>query len=312
MKRSSQTAGFKRHGAKVLWSALLTGAVNVAPAQAWWPQGHSILTSAAVQSLPADFPAFFREGAGQIAHSAQDPDVDKNRDMPTVTDAEAPEHFIDYELLGGEALPATRYQFLQLCERLKIKPNEVGLLPYAITEDTERLAIALAEHRRWPNNRYIQMKCLVIAGRLAHYAGDLCMPLHTTVHHNGRVQADGKSPRSGIHARVDSLIEALQMKPEALVVRDKLQAAPDIMPMVLQTLAQSRALVDRTYQLETTLPPSEESATTNWKPTPELTSFANERAQSAVRFTANLFLTAWQKSAAVKLPAWLKREDTTP
>jgi hypothetical protein len=47
------------------------------PVQAWWPDGHSTLSKAAVQALPTEMPAFFRAGAGMIAHTTQDPDVSK-------------------------------------------------------------------------------------------------------------------------------------------------------------------------------------------------------------------------------------------
>lgn len=80
----------------------------VAPARAWWPQGHSLISEAAVRALPADVPLFFRREAALVAHCAQDPDLWKNPALPQVTDTEAPDHFIDWELLQGRALPPTR------------------------------------------------------------------------------------------------------------------------------------------------------------------------------------------------------------
>src|SRR5438874_6115482 len=52
------------------------------PAWAWWPAGHAILSKAAVKALPAEVPAFFREGGAMIGHCAWDPDVEKNRATP--------------------------------------------------------------------------------------------------------------------------------------------------------------------------------------------------------------------------------------
>jgi hypothetical protein len=94
-------------------------------------------------------------------------------------------------------------------------------LPYAIAEWTERLSIAFAEHRKYPANPYIQNKCLVYAGFLAHYAQDLCMPLHTTIHHDGRANPDGSTPKTGIHPRVDSLVEKLDMQPAQLAANQR-------------------------------------------------------------------------------------------
>ena len=41
------------------------------PAQAWWPEGHAIVTRAAVRSLGDDMPGFFRDGEAMIAHAVK-------------------------------------------------------------------------------------------------------------------------------------------------------------------------------------------------------------------------------------------------
>ncbi|HEX8465881.1 MAG TPA: hypothetical protein VF627_14805, partial [Abditibacterium sp.] len=172
------------------------------PAHAWFPQGHSIVAAAAVKSLPEDVPAWFREDKGQVAHDAQDPDVQKNRDLPFMSDAEGPQHYFDTELLQGRPLPTKHADFLKLCQELKVDPSDVGEVPYALAEWTQRLTMDFAEARRYPNNPYIRNKTLVTAGILSHYAGDVCMPLHVTLNHDGMARPDGTSPRSGIHAKV--------------------------------------------------------------------------------------------------------------
>ena len=47
------------------------------PSQAWWGNGHGILTQAAVLAQPQEVPAFFRNGAAQVAHMSFDPDIAK-------------------------------------------------------------------------------------------------------------------------------------------------------------------------------------------------------------------------------------------
>ncbi|HVF11020.1 MAG TPA: hypothetical protein VNA16_09475 [Abditibacteriaceae bacterium] len=273
------------------------------PAHAWWPAGHSTLSEAAVRALPREMPSYFRRGGAMIAHCAQDPDVVKQRDLPNANDSEQPEHYIDYELLQGRALPPTRYQYVQLCAELKLDPKEVGLLPYAVAEWTERLAMAFAEHRRWPHDYSIRSKSLVYAGFLAHYAQDMCMPLHVTVHHDGRANPDGSSPRTGIHAKVDSLIQKLALKPADLAKHQTIEPVPELMPAIFAELNRSRSLVDRVYELESSLP-VENGA---WRPRAEISDFTTERGREATRFTAVLCLTAWRKSASLSLPAWLER-----
>jgi hypothetical protein len=81
------------------------------------------------------------------------------------------------------------------------------------------------------------------------------MPLHTTIHHDGRANADGSSPKTGIHTRVDSLIEKLQMQPAALAKNQRVIAVSSLLPAIVQELEQSRSPIDVTYSLESQLPP---------------------------------------------------------
>ena len=294
------------------------------PALAWWPQGHSILAAAALRALPDDVPAYFRNDPGQVAHCAQDPDVAKSPVMPFTTDREDPEHYIDYELLKGQPFPATRDGYMTMIAKLGLSPKQAGLVPYAVAEWTERLSITFAEYRKWPDNPYIQTKSLVYAGILAHYAGDLCMPLHVTNDHDGRARADGSSPRTGIHAKVDSLIEKLNLKPEELAKGQTIQPisatipvpgnwqGPEnnravikgLFPAILLELTLSRSKIDRTYELEDQLPPEQGA----WTPSADITAFTTERGRESTRFIASLYLTAWRRSAAINLPRWLVRE----
>lgn len=274
------------------------------PAHAWWPQGHSLIAEGAVRALPEEIPAWFREGGSLVGHLAQDPDVFKSPQAPRARTTEEPEHYLDFELLKGRPLPATRYTYLKQCAAAGLDPKNVGTLPYAAAEWTERLTIAFAEHRKWPEDPNIRIKCQVYAGLLAHYSGDLCMPLHTTVDHDGRATPEGKSPRTGIHARMDSLIEKSNLTAAELGKDQKLDAATALLPFILDEIQRSRKEIDRTYALEAQLPPT----TGEWKPTPEVLDFARERGRESARFTASLYLSAWRNSTKVKLPDWLDRK----
>ena len=281
-----------------------------APAFAWLTEGHSQIARAAVQTLPDDVPLWFRNGAAQIAHDAQDPDVQKNRDLPMMTEAEGPQHYIDLEFLENRPLPKTRKDFYALCSELKIEPNVVGELPYSITEWTQRLTISFAEARKFPENRLIQNKILVFAGILAHYAGDATMPLHTSWHHDGRLKADKKSLRTGIHLKVDSLIEKIAFSDLELSQNQKIGPLDDLWAGIEAEINAAHAQVERTYALESQLPPDPNGKDIkNWVPTPQIRAFTLERARAATRFCAQLFLTAWRDSAKTKLPLWLKREN---
>jgi hypothetical protein len=176
-------------------------------------------------------PEFFRRGVEMIARSSPQPDLFTKPIAPReLHDAEASEHYFDIEMLHrastqpgqsshvppgpGAPVPATRYEFIDWCSRNNVKPPRIGLLPYAIVEWTQRLTLALAEYRAFPNDPNVQARCLLYAGILSHYSADLCQPLHTTIHYDGRAKADGSSPHTGIHIKVDALIGKL--RPEDL------------------------------------------------------------------------------------------------
>ena len=270
----------------------------------WWSGGHGILTKAAVQALPDDVPAFFRAGEGMIAHCVYDPDISKNRGAPHVRGAEHPEHYLDLELLQDKPLPKSRYEFTQLCAELGIKPDTVGFVPYALAEWTERLAVAFAEHRKWPNNPFIQSKCLVYAGFVAHYAQDMCQPLHLTIHFDGWKQTDGSVLHKGIHEKVDGLIEYLPLDPSTLAKDQRIQPLDDLMAGIVEEFHGGYSLLNRVYELGDNLPSSRDK---DWERVPEVVNFATERAREATRFTAALYLTAWELSGKIKLEGWLDR-----
>src|SRR5690606_37379874 len=132
----------------------------------------------------------------------------------------------------------------------EVEPDKLGAAPYAIIEHAQRLALAFAEHRRWPDNEHIRAKCLLYAGLVAHYAQDLCMPLHTTIHYDGRVGPDGRSPHSGVHAKIDALPGKLELDIDALRAAGAIEPFNDLFTGVVDTLNASHALVDRAYELE--------------------------------------------------------------
>jgi hypothetical protein len=272
----------------------------------WWSGGHGILTQAAVKALPDDVPAFLRSGERMIAHCSYDPDISKNRGTPHVRGAEHPEHYLDVELLQGRPLPKSRYEFIQLCAELGVKPDKVGFVPYALAEWTERLAIAFAEHRKWPDNPFIQSKCLVYAGFVAHYAQDMCQPLHLTIHFDGWKQPAGSVLHKGIHEKVDALIEYLALDPSALAKDQQVEPLEDLMVGIVKEFDDGYALLDRVYELGENLPKFGDK---NWERVPAVVDFATERARESTRFTAALYLTAWELSGKIKLEGWLNREQ---
>lgn len=281
----------------ILFTLILT-----APVWGWWGGGHDILTQAAVKALPEEMPDFFRSASAEklIAHCAYDPDISKNRNMANARIAEHGEHYFDLELIKENPIPLDRDAFIKLCAEMNLEPSKVGTLPYSLAEWTERLAIAFAEYRKWPDNPMIQYKCYLYAGFLGHYAQDMCQPLHLTVHFNGMVQEDGTILHKGIHEKVDSSIEILKIDPSVLAMKQNVEHVEKLLPSIVKQIQIGHKLVDTVYAMA-----NEYEDLDN--PTTELVKFTNNRSRESVRWTASLFYTAWKMSENVSLPGWLER-----
>lgn len=282
----------------ILTAAALLGPLAARPALAWWGDGHGLLAEAAVLALPQEMPAFFRAGAGQVAHVSYDQDLFKNRSVPQLLGTEHPEHFFDAELVEGMALPEDRFGFVAACQKVDLEPQKVGFLPYTLVEWTQRLAVAFAEYRRWPADETVQAKALVYAGFLAHYAADASQPLHLTIHFDGRIEADGTVVGRGIHEKVDGLVQAIGFAPEELAAVTAINLVDPLLPGILAEFERSRGLLDLTYELAPDLEDHSRA---------EVQAFARERAAAATGFIASLFVTAWHLSEQIELPGWHHR-----
>lgn len=244
--------------------------------------------------------------AGVLVSSSVQPDLLRPRELPLLRECEAPRHFIDLELLGGNELPQSLSGFLRLLARLGEDPHSpvprewdlesVGVLPYALTEQVERLAALYALLRLRPEDPVLQTVSMHTAGFLAHYAQDLCQPLHTTVHHDGRARRDYSSPRIGMHRLLDGLLRHLP----PTTIEGPPPSIESLMPAVLLELERSHRQVDLVYVLASDL----EELSAQGEMSPDLTAFAHERYEQAVRFTAALILHAWKRSSTIEMPGW--------
>lgn len=282
---------------------LMIALTIASPAHAWHDEGHVYASLAAVESLPEDVPAFFREGAATVAHGSLDPDVFKHNAAPQLRPIEEPDHYFDLEYLQGRAVPPTRAEFLTLCAEMELDPHKVGTLPYAIAEWAQRLTLAFAEYRRWPDNPHVRMKCLIYAGILSHYTADAAMPLHTTWHWDGRVDEAGKTSHTGIHLKVDALPTKL---PYNTIYAEPLpapEASADVFAEAIEQIQSSNTKVDRVYELEASIPDLGDMTIEE----PTVRDFTVEQMQDASAYTATVIYSAWVNSADIELPFWLDR-----
>ena len=267
------------------------GLAGVAPA--WWVKGHESITEAAAARLPDEMPAFFRTGGKHLAHFVGDPDRWKNRDLKALRASIEADHYLDWEDLDGKDLPSeSRFKGMELMRSLGKEPNKVGLLPYAIVEGYEKLAAAFYDYRKDPDNESIRMKCLVYAGNLAHFTTDAAMPLHTTIHFDGRVvPGEAAKKQRGIHAKLDAFPEKHKLTPEEITRGLEAKPIDDVWKHTIAFLKESYTHIDRCYELD--------EAGAFEKPTDASRAFVLSRCQAGAQFTLDVWYAAWKKSATL-------------
>jgi hypothetical protein len=285
----------KKHLLVMTCAVIVSGLVAASLAIGWWSGGHETVAEAAAARLPEDVPAFFRKGGKELAHFACDPDRWKNRELVFLRRAEESNHYLDMEDLDGKTLPGTnRFDAMKMIyTELKKEPNKVGLLPYAIMEEYEKLVVGFYDYRQAPGNPAIPMKCLVYGGTLAHYTGDAAMPLHTTRDYDGRKQPDGTTKQKGIHAKIDGFPEKNGMKPEEVCRGLEAKKIDNIWQYVLKFLDESSTQIPKCYEFD--------AAGAFEKPTEASRAFIMERVRAGTQFTLDLWYNAWLRSE--KLPA---------
>lgn len=260
----------------------------------WWIQGHGLIAEAATRILPDEMPAFFRAAGKKLAHLAGDPDRWKNREAHFLKATEFPEHFIDLEDWDGIEWPRERFRALELLIRKDKQPDKVGLLPYALAEGFDKLTVAFADFRKDPASEIIQQKCLIYAGILCHYTGDCCMPLHTTRNYDGRPGPEGTMVQKGIHAKIDGFPENQGFTAEEMARDLQPRAIRDVWGYIRERIMESHLHIDLCYELD--------KADAFTRPTPASRELILERVRAATEFTADLWLTAWRRSATLPPP----------
>jgi hypothetical protein len=188
----------------------VAGVLFTSNAMAWGPDGHRMISTLAVQSLPGEVPAFLRtpDAAEEAAYLG--PEADRQRGAGKSFDAErSPGHFVDVDddltILGGpklSALPVSREQYDYALNKKKTNQYKAGYLPYAIQQGFELLAKDFAywrvdvagekngkteAERAWYAKDRVMREKIVLhdLGTWSHYVADGSNPMHASVHYNG-------------------------------------------------------------------------------------------------------------------------------
>ena len=145
------------------------------PVGSWGFDVHRELTSKAVEQLPEEWRAFFREHEDELRGASVDPDLRRSSDL-----TEAPRHYDDQDDPHLDRNVSSRSS-----------DYRKGVVAWAVENSTILLIKALESDDLAGIIRY--------AGDLAHYVGDASQPLHSTENYDGQFTGNG-----GIHSRYES------------------------------------------------------------------------------------------------------------
>jgi hypothetical protein len=228
---------------KTILAVTLALGAWVMKAAAWDYEGHHAVNELALDTLPANFPAFALTPAAKdrIAYLAGEADRWRNiTDMRAgrgleLANASAPDHYLDLEDvynydLTPATLPPFRYLFAEAITKARLAHPErfpaldpardsdhtrelSGFLPWAINENFQKLQScfstlnALEKAGGTPAEiENAKEDIIYVMGVMGHFVGDASQPLHTTMHFNGWAGTNNPNHYTtwrGFHAWID-------------------------------------------------------------------------------------------------------------
>jgi hypothetical protein len=269
---------------------------------AWGGGGHRIINRLAVTNLPADVPAFLHSEAAvnEVEYLGPEPDRWRSRAEPELSNAQAPEHFLDFEpadALGP--LPHNRLDFEAAVFAHGERPEKIGLQPWETIEVWQRLKAAFREYRTLSaakqDTHPVEQAAIFYAGWLGHYVGDGSQPLHTTINYDGWAMKDnphGYGAGHGIHSRFETAFVSANVT--ATEVEKKMTApkaiSGDIFDSYVAYLRHTATQIDAVYAFD-------KQEAFDKAVTPESRAFATERVAAGASELRDLIYTAWVESA---------------
>lgn len=175
----------------------------------WGSDGHRMISTVAVQSLPEELPAFLRSPGAAEEAGYLGPEADRERGAgKSFDDEHSPAHFVDVlddQTVAGiplNKLPVSREEYDFKLNLAKTNQYRQGYLPYSIEQGFQLLAKDLAywrvdawgeknaksaEERAWYGKDRLIREQIVLhdLGIWSHFVADGSMPMHASVHYNG-------------------------------------------------------------------------------------------------------------------------------
>jgi hypothetical protein len=178
-------------------------------ALAWGATGHTLISRAGAESLPASLPAFVRTPAAVDEIAALGPELDRSKDAGHTHDLDLdPGHYADIgddgKIAGValDALPISREAYDTALRAAGTDQYKMGFLPYSIIDGWQQVAkdfaiwrvdnvgaskASNANDRAWFASDRALRETLTLRdiGVWSHFVGDASQPLHVSVHFNG-------------------------------------------------------------------------------------------------------------------------------
>jgi len=275
--------------------------------QAWGEKGHKIINQVAAEKMPADTPEFFRKAVDRLTYLGPEPDRwrDRRNEMePALDELNKPEHFIDMDKAENfRDLPDDRYLYEEWLRQQGKDVKVIGLLPYSIMENFQKIRINFRLWRQSTNpaeKAQIEHNIITFAGIMGHYVGDGSMPLHTSDKFDGwrgTNNPNGYSRDTTIHGRFEGQFVDGQIKIED--VRDQVNAPlrlKDPFADIVTYLTKTNTYVDDLYKMD--LAHKFDRDQTD----PAAKKFVSERLAAGSQMLANLWYTAWVDSVVTETP----------
>lgn len=297
-----------------------------APAHAWGPAGHRWASSAAIELLPPEVPAFLRTPAARaaIGEFANEPDTWRASGKTHDSERDAG-HFIDLTddakamgVVALSALPETRAEYDAALNAGGSDQYKAGYLPYSIIDGYQQMvkdfaywrALSVGEKktvsakdRAWFAAELALREQLTIRdiGVWSHYVGDVTQPQHTSVHYDG--WGDGPNPHNfpnvrGFHVRWENqFVQANVSRPAIAAGAPAFHDCNCPLSQRVQAyLLESFALVTPLYELETRGAFAWPTPDKNAPVIKEGAAFATKQLSRAAAEIRDLVVLAWRES----------------
>ena len=199
-------------------------AAGALSAWGWSGAQHIQITKAAGRGVPEEMAAFRTFSRPMVLPSIY-PDLWKETDLD-----EPPRHFFEPDRLpAGLDLRALNPLQSVALQQMNVRAEEIGLAPWIICDLLAKMTSAMRT-----NDWLWAARC---GATMAHYVGDLHMPLHCTRNYNGQ-----ETWQSGIHERIESDMTKAFFTPDLITPAPATYVAEPF-PEIMGWVARSTNLV---------------------------------------------------------------------